>query len=316
MAQTVDPQLLDALTRAYAARAKLFHNGVKASKIDLLIAEIDAIDGEDLEWTDGIGVSASALAKVAATGAIPHQLFAHPSIIHRRPHLVAYYRNLVAISKKGLGQILFATESYESGRRHEMEQTKAAELCLTLNRIVSSLIDEVEGYSIESGRKTILAEIGTELQGTWANIVGRGAAKAVEDMIEQHLGALKIGERLRRGVFRLTNGWEIRFSSEPDVAFVDADGVVRIAIEIKGSLDKAGAQTRYGEAKKSFAKALADNPRCYTVYLASCFTQAVVDQIAADGQVRDWFNLTSILYDQTERDAFLGRLFHVVNTPS
>ncbi len=311
----IDPHLLDALEKAYAARAKLFHNGVKASQIDLLIAEIDATDADGLSWGPEIGVSSTALAKVVASGTPPHQVFAHPAIIESRPHLVAYYRNLVAISKKGIGQILFPTDSYEARRRLAMEPTRAAELCLTLNRIVSAVIDEVEGYSIQLSRQTILAEIGTELQGTWANIVGKGATKAVEDLLERHISALGIGEKLGRGSFRLANGWTIRFSSEPDVAFVDASGAIRIVIEIKGSLDKAGAQTRYGEAKKSFAKALAENPRCYTVYLASCFTQAVVQQIAADGQVRDWFNLTSILYDESERDTFLGRIFHVVNTP-
>src|SRR5438105_6449720 len=96
----------------------------------------------------------------------------------------------------------------------------------------------------------------------------------------------------------------------------DSDGVKQIAIEIKGSLDTAGAQTRYGEAKKSFGKQLAENPRCYTIYLASCFTDAVIKQIEADGQVRDWFNLTSVLIDPEEQLRFLERLFHIVQTPA
>jgi len=100
------------------------------------------------------------------------------------------------------------------------------------------------------------------------------------------------------------------------VAFFDAAGVKQIAIEIKGSLDTAGAQTRYGEAKKSFAKQLQENPRCHTVYLASCFTDAVIRQIRSDGQVREWFNLTSILYDEEERRRFLQRVFHIVSTPA
>ncbi len=97
---------------------------------------------------------------------------------------------------------------------------------------------------------------------------------------------------------------------------MDANKVIRIAIEIKGSLDVAGAQTRYGEAKKTFAKQLALNPRCHTIYLASCFTDAVIRQIKADGHVRDWFNLTSILYDAAERKHFLQQLFYIVSTPT
>lgn len=120
---------------------------------------------------------------------------------------------------------------------------------------------------------------------------------------------------MRKGLFRLANGWSIVFGAEPDVAFRDAEGRKQIAIEIKGSLDTAGAQTRYGEAKKSFAKQIAENPRCHTIYLASCFTDAVIQQIQSDKEVRDWFNLTSILYDEADKKAFLERVFHIVNTP-
>ena len=126
----------------------------------------------------------------------------------------------------------------------------------------------------------------------------------------------KIGDQQSRGNYRLKNGWSIVFASEPDVAFRNAEGSIQMAIEIKGSLDVAGAQTRYGEAKKSFAKQIDENRRCYTVYLASCFTDAVIEQIKKDGQVRDWFNLTSILYDPEEQDRFLKRLFHIVSIPS
>jgi len=87
-------------------------------------------------------------------------------------------------------------------------------------------------------------------------------------------------------------------------------------VEIKGSLDVAGAQTRYGEALKSFRKMLAENPRCHTVYLASCFTDAVIGQMRDEGQVRAWYNLTSVLADEAERRRFLGQVFHVVDEPT
>ncbi|MFQ5706913.1 MAG: XcyI family restriction endonuclease [bacterium] len=64
------------------------------------------------------------------------------------------------------------------------------------------------------------------------------------------------GKKRKQRVIRLTNDWRIIFSSEPDVAIRDNQQILQVAIEIKGSMDKAGAQTRYGEAKKSFGKAL------------------------------------------------------------
>ncbi|MBL7152408.1 MAG: XcyI family restriction endonuclease [Phycisphaerae bacterium] len=249
-------------------------------------------------------------------GGLPHQVFAHPNVIIERPHLIAYYRNIVTISKKGIGQLLFSTEGYESGRKEEIAGSDARGICETLNRILSGVIEDLPDYTVELSRQAILAEIGTELQGTWANVIGQGAARAVEQLLAEHIDRKEIGERLAGGGFALDNGWSIVFGSEPDAAFFDSDGAKQIAIEIKGSLDKAGAQTRYGEAKKSFAKQLRENPRCHTVYLASCFTDAVIKQIKQDGQVREWFNLTSILYDEAERKRFLNRLFHIVKTPT
>ena len=314
--KAVDKSLMAALTRAYIARAQLFHEGVKASKIDLLIAEIDSIDISSLDWSSkSLGVSTSALARVKKAGGSPHQVFAHPNVIKERPHLIAYYRNIVTISKKGIGQILFSTEGYELGRKEKIGSSDASKVCRTLNRILSGVIEKLPDYTVELSRQAILAEIGTELQGTWANIIGKGAARAVDKLLSEYIEKKGIGRRADGRGFKLYNGWRIVMGSEPDVAFFDARGTKQVAIEIKGSLDVAGAQTRYGEAKKSFAKQLSENPRCHTVYLASCFTDAVIRQIKQDGQVRDMFNLTSILYDVVERKRFLNRIFHIVNTP-
>ncbi len=315
--RTPDRHLLDALSRAYMARAKLFHNGLRASRIDLLFAEIDAIDGGPLDWTDAtLGVSASALQRVRDTGGSPHQVFAHPDVIAQHPHLIAYYRNVVTISKKGIAQMLWPTNGYEAKKRTTMDRDLAVTLCRTLNQILSGVIDETPGYDVQLSRQAVLAEIGTELQGAWANTVGQGAAREVERMFAGYLDEHEWGRDDGAHTYTLRNGWRIVFSNEPDVAFFDAAGVKQIAIEIKGSLDTAGAQTRYGEAKKSFAKQLQENPRCHTVYLASCFTDAVIRQIRSDGQVREWFNLTSILYDEEERRRFLQRVFHIVSTPA
>jgi len=305
------------LTKAYIARAQLFHNGVRTSKIDLLITEIDSIDGSRLGWTTtDLGVSEEALKRLRAAGGTPHQVFAHPEVIEGRPHLIGYYRNIVTISKKGISQILFSTERYESGRKETMDKIEATRICQTLNRILSAVIEELPNYTVELSRQALLAEIGTELQGTWANTIGQGAARSVRQILSKFIKENDLGDCPDTGDLRLNKEWKIVFASEPDVAFFDANGTKQIAIEIKGSLDVAGAQTRYGEAKKSFAKQLADNPRCHTVYLASCFTDAVIDQIKQDGQVREWFNLTSILYDPEERTRFLNRIFHIVKTPA
>jgi hypothetical protein len=319
MAKTriVDAQLLDALTAAYTARARLFHEGVRASGLDLLIAEIDALSPAALTWElKTLGVTPSAFRRVRDSGAQPHHVFAHPAVVAQRPHLVAYYRNLAAVPHKGIGQLLFATDKYELRRAASMPDQDARRLCALLNRIISGVVECMPDYSVRVSRDAILAEIGAQLQGTWANYVGKRAGKQVQKIIEDHVTAKALGTRALRARCPLKNGWTVVFAAEPDVAFLDPKGVKRIVIEVKGSLDRAGAQTRYGEALKSFRKQLQQNPRCHTIYLASCFTSAVIDQIRTDGQVRAWYNLTSILADPKEREHFLSQLFHIVNAPA
>jgi len=190
--------------------------------------------------------------------------------------------------------------------------------------MLSALIDGSSSFKLDLAHQVIIAEIGTEIQGSWVNLIGQGAARNVEEMILQqarrhrwlqksHRTVLRAGRKRRRQLeLFLRNGWRIIFSSEPDVAVYDSKGVLRAAVEIKGSMDKAGAQTRYGEAKKSFSKALRENPRCETFYLASCFTQAVLQQIKEDGQVRQVFNLADVLSNVSRRQEFLDELFTYV----
>jgi len=244
-----------------------------------------------------------------------NRFFVHPDVVARAPHLLAYYRNIDTLSQKGVSQVLFSTAKYEAGGVGEMPAADALRIARMLNRIMSRVIEAMPDYTVRISRQAMVAEIGAQLQGSWANAVGKRAARQVENIIADYIREKCIGSKTRRYHYALNNGWQVIFGTEPDVAFVDGNGLKQIAIEIKGSLDVAGAQTRYGEAKKSFAKALAENPRCHTVYLASCYTDAVIGQIQADGQVRSWFNLTSVLYDNAAREHFLESLFHIVRAP-
>jgi len=227
--RTPDGALLNALARAYAARARLFHNGIVASRIDLLIAEIDSIPDSGLRWNlSAFGITSAALERVKESGALPHQVFAHPALIVERPHLIAYYRNIATVSRKGIGQILFPTESYET-RRRKMSLPDAKRLCRTLNSIIAGVIDAVPDYTVALSRKAIFAEIGAQIQGAWANVVGQGASKEVADLLEKYVQTHGLGRRVSARRFELKEGWTAVFGSEPDVAFLDAAGVVQVA---------------------------------------------------------------------------------------
>ncbi|MBI5244708.1 MAG: XcyI family restriction endonuclease [Elusimicrobia bacterium] len=162
MSKSQDKHLLDALIKAYTARAQLFHKGVALAKVDLLIAEIDKIDQRSLRWNfKQMGISESAFQRVKKAGGLPHQVFSHPDIITSRPHLIAYYRNIVTISQKGVAQILFPSVGFETGRKDKISLRQALQMSETFNRIISGVIDSMPDYSPKLSRQAILAEIGT-----------------------------------------------------------------------------------------------------------------------------------------------------------
>ena len=313
-----DEVLRDNLRKAYLARAKLFVSELRKNKtaVDELIRFLQQHKADAFDWNlDSLGISRAAFSKVQKAGVDLHFVFCHPELVKLNAKVIGYYRNLAAVSKKGLGQMLGAKDSDQ----------RRSERCQILNNIISQIVEEMRVFDLALVQAVIPAEIGAEIQGTWVNIIGRGAAKRVEQLIKEYaenkqfVGSIeynqvRVNDRNKKQLhIKLTNGWSIVFGDEPDVALSDSSGVLQSAIEIKGSLDKAGAQTRYGEAKKSFAKALKENPRCETIYLASCFTTAVHTQIDADGQVRKVFNLIDILASENKQQEFLEELFnHVI----
>jgi hypothetical protein len=104
----------------------------------------------------------------------------------------------------------------------------------------------------------------------------------------------------------------ILFGSEPDVECRNNKNELICVIEIKGSADKAGAQTRLGETKKSFTKAKLENPRCVTIFLPSILTSAVEKQLQTERDIDKVFNLLAILKDQVKQKEFLTELFKFI----
>jgi hypothetical protein len=305
---------IGALKKTYALRSKLFFKRIESQNPRKWRATVEGIDGSSLQWDlDQLGIQRSAAEKVKNAGTPYHYVFCHPDVLRSHPELEEYYRNLTALSRKGFNQ-LFAGQKVVGDERRNM-------IARAFNEILSEAMEAWPKFSPDLLRDVICAELGTEIQGTWVNLIGKGAAKVVETMLEDFakqkdfvkqvlVEKVKIEGKLRsRRSIVLKNGWRIVFSPEPDVGVYDPKGVIRVAIEIKGSMDKAGAQTRYGEAKKSFGKALKANPRCETIYLGSVFTDAVNQQIEANGQVRKTFDLVDILADERAKNALLDEIF-------
>jgi hypothetical protein len=312
--------LTDALLKSYIARAKLFYSVLYKKNIPNLFARVKQLSTNILTWNlSELGILDQAFSTVKKASIEPTHIFCHPAVIEQDADLLEYYRNLAALSQKGLSQIL----SGRIPKSHKGDNRERYRVIVRiLNQIISNVIVDAKGFSLSLAQNTILSEIGAEIQGTWVNMIGQGAAKAVEGIIHDHAQAEGFisstekkevsisGKKQKQIHLVLTNNWRIIFSSEPDVAIRDPKGRLQVAIEIKGSMDKAGAQTRLGEAKKSFAKAKAENAHCSTIYLASCFTDAVLSQLKTEREVDLHFNLIEILADEAKKIQFLKELFH------
>lgn len=312
--------LTDALLKSYIARAKLFYSVLQKKNIPNLFDRVKGLSANKLVWNlPDLGILDQAFTIVKKAPIEPAQVFCHPAVLEQDSDLFEYYRNLAALSKKGLSQILAGRlPKFRKGDNLERYRVFAR----ILNQIISSVIVDAKGFSLSLAQNTMLSEIGAEIQGTWVNMIGQGAAKVVEGIIHDHAQAegfisstekkeVSVSGKMRKQIHLvLNNNWRIIFSSEPDVAIRDPKGRLQVAIEIKGSMDKAGAQTRLGEAKKSFAKAKAENAHCSTIYLASCFTDAVLSQLMTEREVDLHFNLIEILADKSKKIQFLKELFH------
>jgi len=218
-----DSAYLEALEKTYAARSKFFYREIQKQKLKELFDEVSRLDSSTLEWTfEAFGITEEAGNKVRSARIPLHFVFCHPKVITGSKDLLRYYRNLAALSQKGLSQLLSRNRS-----------DRAGESCRITNRLISSVVESMDSLSLEQTKEVILAEIGTEIQGSWANLVGKGASRQVEELLKRHALESRFAaendiERTRKKSgnkfisqrsISLVNGWTIVFGSEPDVGF-------------------------------------------------------------------------------------------------
>jgi len=311
--------LQEALKSQYVLRSLFLHKKLQEKSFQDLIQNVEALNDPALQWDlQELHISKSAFAYINKALIKPTKVFCHPYVLIKNPPLATYYRGLSGISQKGISKLAANTASLEENRVKKLEFDRALKISQGFNRIISTIIDGDINYSLEDARRLLLATIGITLDGSWRNQVGETATRQVQEMLlkfisERNLSKKEPSKKGDSGITQkpivLKNDWQIVFSSDPDVGIYDKTDQLRVAIEVKGGIDDAGALERYGAARKSFDKARHENVRCTTIYLASCVTKAVEQRIKQDGLVSQTWNLTNILLDEQEREEFLKELF-------
>ena len=229
----------------------------------------------------------------------------------------AAYRLLACLSNKGLGQI--KAKLGISRKKCASPQEFCLNQCVLINRFMCNALERTASANRESLIRTMFAEAGSEWQGTWVNQIGELAEQEIEKLIVNFAQANNLVDEVKTeaaadegNVLVFKSGASIRFGSEPDVEFRDPQKQLVCVVEIKGSADKAGAQTRLGETKKSFTKAKLQNPRCVTIFVPSVLTPAVEAQLRSERDIDKIFNLLEICNDEKERTKFLTEIFKFI----
>jgi hypothetical protein len=266
------------------------------------------------------------------------QVFCHPKLLREHPRLLAYYRNIAALSQKAVGYLVGVdAKKVESDSNNlvGLSQAQALNLAKLFNDHITLVVDaSIQTLTQGELYGLLLASTGAQIDGSWRNAIGEEAEKVVQRLLVNEakerslLAALfprtgvaveaydsaKLAEQVGnihkyRGIL-LTNRTSILFASDPDVAMIDEHGSTVCAMEVKGGTDPAGALERYGAAKKSFEEARRLTPDALTILVASCITSEVQARIKQDPLISSYYNLTQLLGEGSgEYDRFMEQVF-------
>lgn len=248
----------------------------------------------------------------------PKLVFCHPQVLIENPFTSFYYRGLCGLSIKAAKDYFGAVDSLESeSTRTKLGDGKAKIMAQTYNAFICSIVKNSTDWTLEDGKRTIIATLGITLDGVMRNKVGEIAEDRIKHLLVEWLieKALivkpKIGKRLTKiaNEYTLSHDITMRFASEPDVSFLTEDTLLAV-IEIKGGIDPAGALERYGAARKSFEHAMSVSPKCKNFYLGGVFTTELNRRMSSDRLVEKSFNIIDILQQSHSRDEFFLELFH------
>lgn len=252
----------------------------------------------------------------------PRIVFCHPDILRYQPRTSIYYRALCGLSLKAARSYFGSIESLEAGNpRARLDEVKARKMAQVYNTFICSIIKNSSDWTLENGRRTILATLGITLDGKMRNRIGAIAEDRIRRLIVEWLlnkglvvspslnaETIKTSDSLPRR-YSLNGDLTMRFGSDPDIQFTRAGQLLTI-IEIKGGIDPAGALERYGAATKSFQHARKVSSKCRNFYLGAVFTPELERRIAGDSLVERAFDIVEILQKEQERKRFFQELFH------
>jgi DNA modification methylase len=346
MAATRDQLLVEAHQINYRLRSTFFYRKLKEYNVlafPSLVANITPL-ADLYNWDQranwGIGEDAfTYISKHESLKLI--QVFCHPKLLREYPVLLAYYRNIAALSQKSVSYLVgINTAKYEADQNNKisLNDQQIALLVRLFNEHMSLIIDSsIQSFTEQELQGLLLTSTGAQIDGAWRNAIGEEAEKVVQRLLVKEAVKLDllsafiprnntnlelfVPERLEaqlsnigdyRGIM-LNNQTSILFSSEPDISLIGKDGTTVGVIEVKGGTDPAGALERYGAAKKSFEDVLRAAPDAKTLLIASCITPEALQRIDQDKTISKYFNLTQVVKEKQKYNELVEIVFTILD---
>lgn len=292
------------------AKSAFFHQKLHEWQILEVGEAISQVQGEDLDWSPSeLSIADAAWKKVIHRGIKPVVVFAHPAVLQTVKGAVGYYRMLAMVSQKSMNQTVGAVQAFERGTKMPDDDTVLF-LANHLNRIISHLVETDEKINAKEFDLWRGMAAGSQAQGSWQNAKGSQAEILVKTVIEQRIRAQSIVTEESPNFFTLLDQRRLAFSSEPDISILK-NGLLEVAIEVKGGIDPAGVLERVGAAIKSLRRAKQENPQSVTVLIMQgvSFSERARKDIDMNREAIDQiFMLEEVLEESNTRERFFQLL--------
>ena len=261
------------------------------------------------------GISQFAWQYINNLGIEPWRAFSHEEILLNKPELSVFYRGLSLLSQKAVQNLVTNVADWEDPeKKPRVSREKVLDVTTLYNRVICKVIESTPDWNMEDGRANVIATVAIGLDGSFRNLLGKRAEDRVRDVIMDFLRHKFDDWDLTRE--EVGNQWvtlpsvsgdpeiyEMKFASEPDVAFrVDYSTEVA-TIEIKGGTDRAGALERLGAIEKSFGTSEDD---VVNFLFLGVETSQMKERLRKG--IKKY--LLDDLNDPTMRAQFLDELFH------
>ena len=253
-------------------------------------------------------ISQNAWTHTSKLGVEPKLVFAHPDILQAAPKTSAYYRGIALLSRKRVAQGAGIVTDWEEGdRKAKVPKDKAISVARFYNVVISSIIEGSTDWTLDNGYRNILAATGISLDGMFRNKIGSDAEALIKNRILSWLKVKSLVFQLQSGdgTYSLPMNTQMRYGSEPDIAFKRDDRLIA-TIEIKGGTDPAGALERLGAMTKSFAET---PPGCINFLVAGVITPEMRSRLNEMGVVKV-YELGELSEDGEMWEEFTTEVFH------